>query len=93
MTWQMMLALTVPPSAAYLLARCVAWLEETARNTNAADIEAFRQLKERVKMLEACDDVTQGAFKQVNREHAEHAAELKRLNEQLTTLSERFYQR
>jgi len=86
MTWQMALALTVPPSIAFVLERWMRGREEQARKLSADDVK-------RIKALEACDDVTQGAFKNLARVQATHEAELKRINEQVTTLSERLYQR
>ena len=91
MTPLMMLALTLPPSLAFVIARLVAFFEAQARTSAADDIEAFRKLMERVKQLEVADGVTDNAFAQLAPRLEGHEAELKRLSEQLTTLSERVY--
>lgn len=77
MTPLMMLALTVPPSLAFVIERWMRGREEQARKLNVIDQAS----------LGKCVDIAEMHQKLLE----EHRTELKRLNEQLTTLSERVY--
>ena len=82
MTPLMMLALTLPPSLAFVIERWMAGREAQARKLSDAD-------NRRLAALEAADNLTDDAFRQLSSEVQAHAAELKRLNEQLTILADR----
>jgi len=75
MTPLMMLALTLPPSLAFVIERWMAGREAQARKLAAEESEALRRLEN--------DGLSYAANLTV------HASELKRLNEQLTILADR----
>lgn len=84
MTWQMMLALAMPPSAAYVIGKVLAWLE--SRALAVAEDQVGRLDTLHADALAASNDLTDH-FERIK----SHEAELKRLGEQITTLQERVY--
>lgn len=82
MTPLMMLALTLPPSLAFVLGRWMAGREAQARKLALLDQASIAKLAETA-------DVHLELIKKSDARAAEHAAELKRLNEQLTILADR----